>query len=664
MSQTNSAAPELSSEALHWLLMAQLLVVLPHLLYVPLWIIGLELGCLVWRLQIIRGQARYPALWVKVLLITAIGAGIYLSRGKLVGLDAGVVLLIAALILKTLEMQSRRDALVVIFLGFFTVVTSYLFEDSLVAALYSLLPITVLLVAMISLQVGSASLSGGQRFRLAASLLGQALPLMLLLFVFFPRIDPLWSLPQPNERRVAGLADSLYPNALGELTRSSEVAFRVDVEGELPAQESLYWRAITFEFFDGQRWLRGPAAQRGEAPFWQKQGPSLDYSIVMQPSDQPWLLALDIPELQGQVNARMMGDTHLEQSQPISRPLLYRVRSWPEALLEPQTSQSRLANALQLPAQGNPRTRAWAISLRAAHSEPEGLAQAILQYFRQEAFSYTLTPPAATANSIDSFLFETRQGFCAHYAQAMAFALRAAAVPARIVGGYQGGTFNPEGRYWLVRQFDAHAWVEYWIAGRGWVRADPTFQVAPERIQLGFEQALARTQRFLPDAPSGVRAFGEQRWARDLRLAWDGLNHGWQRWVLNYQADQQQSFLQNGFNWFWQFKGQIALAAGALLLVLGLLVLWRRYQKRRRQDPLQRLLQECERLLARHGLVRQTGEGIRTFAQRAIEAIPDQADAIAQFANAYETLRYAEPIADSQLEQGLHQALRVLRRRA
>lgn len=634
-----SGVQPIPRNGLVWLLVAQVLVILPHLGHLPLWIIGLWLGCAVWRVRIFRMQARYPRGWMKALLMIGAGFGVYLSRGSLIGLEAGVVLLVAAFILKLVEMRSRRDALVLIFLGFFTVVTSYLFNDSLLAGVYSLLPVIALLAAMIGLQQSSASTHPWPTLRLAGSLLLQALPLMLLLFVLFPRFGPLWSLPQPKERAVSGLADSMSPGDIAELSRSPALAFRASFEGPIPERDRLYWRAVTFERFDGRRWSQSFAAQVPQVPQWSRQGEALSYSIVMQPSGRPWLYALDV----GQVDAgdvRLMADFHLQRRLPVDKPLLYQATSWPEALREPHPAQATLERALQLPAEGNPRARDWAVQLRREHQDPQAVVQALLGHFNQQPYGYTLRPPPVGSEIVDDFLFETLNGFCIHYAGAMTFVLRAAGIPARVVAGYQGGELNPAGNYLSVRQLDAHAWVEYWVAERGWVSVDPTFQVAPERIELGLEEALGDEQNLLQDSPMDLRRYRDIGWLNQLRFAWDNLNYGWQRWVLDYQGARQLQTLKGLFGDIdaRQLGLLLVISAGVLIALLALLLLkpWR-FER----DPQLRLFRRFERQLARHGVTREDGEGARDFAQRAAQRLPDQAEAIADFARLYERTRYA-----------------------
>lgn len=627
-----------------WLLVAQVLVILPHLGHLPLWVTALWLACATWRIQIFRMRARYPNGWVKAAMMIGAGFGVYFSRGSLVGLEAGVVLLIAAFILKLVEMRTRRDGLVLVFLGFFAVVTSYLFEDSLVAGAYSLFPVIVLLAAMIGLQQNRLASRPWPTLRLAGGLLLQALPIMLVLFVLFPRLGPLWSLPQPKDRATTGLADSMAPGDIAELSRSGALAFRASFDGPIPERDRLYWRAVTFERFDGKRWSQSFASQLPQSPAWQRQGESLSYSIVMQPSGRPWLYALDVPEIE-ESEARMMADFHLERRRPVDKPLLYQLTSWPDSLRETSTNPATLERALQLPAAGNPRSRAWAMELRRTHQDPEAVVQVLLRHFNREPFGYTLKPPAVGPDIVDGFLFQTRNGFCIHYAGAMTFVLRAAGIPARVVAGYQGGEINTAGNYLSVHQFDAHAWLEYWVAGRGWVSVDPTFQVAPERIQLGLEQALADEQSFLEGSPMSLMRYRDIGWLNSLRQGWDNLNYGWQRWVLSYQGERQREILQDLFGPLDWRKLGVAMVM-VVLLILTLLVLVSIKPWRYERDPQQRLFTRFERLLARQGITRRKGEGARAFVTRAAQLMPEQAESLRAFLEQYELQRYAGQASD------------------
>ncbi|MEB0043508.1 MULTISPECIES: DUF3488 and transglutaminase-like domain-containing protein [unclassified Pseudomonas] len=621
--------------SLIWLLLAQALVTVPFLARLPFWMIGLWLGCTAWRVQVMRMRAEFPGTLLKLVLFLATIAGVFLSRGSLVGLDAGASLLLGAFILKTLEMGSRRDALVLIFLGFFCVAVGYLFEDGLPWGLYSLLPVSMLLAGLIGLQQTTSMSKPSDALKLAAKLMLQAVPLMLLLFLFFPRLEPLWSLPQPSNKGVTGLSDNMAPGDMAELSRSPALVFRASFEGPMPAQNQLYWRALTLEQFDGRRWSQSGRAMRIERPDWQKRGDERRYSIVMEPSGRPWLAALDIAET-NLAEVRQMNDFRLQRQHPVEQTLLYSVHSWPDAVREPQLSEATQRQNLQLPAHGNPQARAWAADLNRRYPQVDALVEAMLAHFSDEPYHYTLKPPILGADTIDDFLFNSRSGFCAHYAGAMTFVLRAAGIPARVVAGYQGGELNPDGHYLSVRQFDAHAWVEYWRPGIGWRSVDPTAAVAPQRIEQGLEQALAADEAFLADSPLSALRYRNLPWLNSFRMSWDNLNYGWQRWVLGYQGQQQVQLFSR---WFAGFEGAVFFAGGAV--IIGLFSLWLFKPWRRESDPQLRVFKTFERLLGRHGLQRRDAEGAQAFSQRAALRLPAHAVLILAFATEFEALRYA-----------------------
>lgn len=640
--------------SLVWLLMAQALVMVPFIQHIPATITGLWLACTVWRLQIFRMRARHPGAWVKGGLLVGTAGGVYLARGSLVGLEAGAALLVAAFVLKMLEMQNRRDALVLIFLGFFCVVVGYLFEDSLLWAAFTLLPVSTLLAALIGLQSSSQTGGQGSSLKLALKLLAQAVPLMLLLFLFFPRLEPLWSLPQPSNKGLTGLSDNMAPGDMAELSKSAALVFRASFEGPIPARNQLYWRSLTLEQFDGRRWSQSLRAQTVQLPEWHKRGDPLSYSIVMEASGRAWLSSLDVGE-SNLPDVRQMNDFRLQRRRPVEQSLLYNVTSWPDATREPQLNENIQRQDLQLPVKGNPRARQWANDLARRYGKPDALVQAMLDEFTRQAYHYTLKPPTLGPDSIDDFLFESRRGFCAHYAGAMTFVLRAAGIPARVVAGYQGGELNPDGQYLTVRQFDAHAWVEYWQPGVGWRSADPTAAVAPQRIEQGLEQALAADEAFLEDSPMSALRYRNVPWLNSLRLSWDNLNYGWQRWVLGYQGQEQLRVLNR---WFSGLETPAFIVG--LALFMGLFALWMFKPWQRESDSQLRLFSAFERLLARHGLRRLPGEGAEEFSRRAAVLLPAHADFIRAFTLEFQAQRYA---GRSSSPTELRRRLKQLRRR-
>jgi hypothetical protein len=343
----------------------------------------------------------------------------------------------------------------------------------------------------------------------------------------------------------------------------------------------------------------------------------------------------------------------------IDQAFSYDATGWPQAIREPDLADAAKRQALALPVQGNARSRELARTLAASAQAPSQRVEALLRMFNQQDFHYTLKPTPLGDDSIDGFLFDTRRGFCLHYAGAMTFLLRAMGVPARIVIGYQGGEFNPRGNYLSVRQYDAHAWVEYWSPGAGWVSVDPNGAVAPQRVDAGLAEALAADEPFLASSPFSALRYRHFAWLNELRLGWDNLNYGWERWVLGYQEAQQRQWLSHWLATYASWGLPVASAIVLLLLGLALLRPWQR-----QPDPLLRLFQTFEAALARRGVLRLPGEGPFAFASRASATLPRQAAHIQGFVQAFGEARYGGQVhAAAEARRALKQLKRQLRRR-
>jgi len=627
----------LSRSALLWLLLGQALVILPHLSHLPTWTAFLWLGCTAWRIQIYRMRARLPSRSLRTLLIALTGLGVYYSCDTLIGLDAAALLLVSTFIIKLLELRSRRDAQVLILLGFFVLVIAWLFDDSLLSALYSLLPLLVLLVALCALQKSpKSSQQPWQALRFCSLMLLQALPFALLLFVLFPRFNtPLWGMPMSVEQAITGLSDSMDVSDIAKLAQSDELVFRASfIDSIPPPQRLLYWRMLTLDNFDGKRWSQSSrAAYSRQVPKWQAKGSRIDYKLTFQPSYQSWLPMLEM----GQIHlpqTRQTVDFRVEYERLIDQPLSYRASSWPNAIRTTENERILFISS-RLPTTGNPRSRALAEKLKQTYGEDtEALVKALLERFRQAPYRYTLNPDNLSEDSIDSFLFDTQNGFCAHYAGASAFVLRAAGIPARLVSGYQGGEWNPAAHWLQVRQFDAHAWVEYWHPQKGWQRIDPTFFVAPSRIDQGLEASLSSDS--MPQASMlSLRRYRSIAWLNQMRLLMEDLQYSWQLWVLGYQQAERLQLLAR------LDKQMLLSIIATFLLFLMLLAVWLIKPWKNRLTPCQREFLRFERLLVCYGLQRKKGEAPRSFAVRAAKALPKQAALIKGFIDCHQMQQYA-----------------------
>ncbi|MEW6353460.1 MAG: DUF3488 and transglutaminase-like domain-containing protein [Pseudomonadota bacterium] len=631
--------------ALTWLIGALALAVAPQVLYLPVWVSALAFAAGGWRLLAARRAWPLPGKWTRVVLAFAGLSGVYLQFGTVLGRDAGTALLVVMTALKLLEAKTRRECVLLLFLGYFLIIATFLYVQSIAAALYLFAAVLALTGALIHLNKAADASSARASLRLAGVMLVQAMPFMLALFVLFPRVSgSLWGMEQSARGARSGLSEEMTPGAFSALAQSQDVAFRAAFSGPLPAPRERYWRGPVFWHTDGRTWSPGHGA--ATPPALQASGAALSYSITLEPHQKTWLFALDLPA-NIPPDATLSGDFQLRANAPVERRIRYEMRSYPNY----QTgapSAAELRRALQLPSDANPRTRALATSWRmelAELNDDAKLVQHALAYFNQQPFFYTLTPPllgvAAGDHPVDEFLFDTRRGFCEHYSAAFATLMRAAGVPARVVTGYQGGELNPIGGYLTVRQSDAHAWTEVWLAGRGWVRVDPTGAVAPQRIERGVAAALDA-------AVAGDADFAVQNglWRRawlQARFRWDAVNYRWGQWVLGYNAARQRQLLsQFGLDALVE-RGAAALglALVALLAVLFAAFSLQLLRNRPAHDAALKLYRRFCAKLARRGVVRAPHEGPMDFAARAAAALPQCEQEIIFISRLYCTLRYA-----------------------
>lgn len=620
-----------------WLFAAASAALLPLLAYLPAWLTAAAATSMLWRAWLLWRAARLPVRSVLVLLVILGCATIWLQYRSLFGRDPGIAMLVLFLTLKLLELRSVRDGMAVILLGCFLLVTSFFFSQSMLHALLVGLALVVIITALGRLHAASHDSSVRRQLRFSALLLLQALPFMLILFLLFPRIQgPLWGLPQDAFSTSTGLSEQMRPGSVSRLVQSDAIAFRVRFEGTPPPVRELYWRAQVLNEFDGVEWSYRPGVVHERLPY-NATGRSIDYTITQEASNQRWLFALEKAGLLPP-DTVFTADQQILSRTPVRARLRYDMRSYPD--FQPPAAESAriLRAALQLPAATNPRTRALAQGWRDQGGGDAAILERAITYFRMQPLAYTLTPPLMIHDSVDAFLFEHRRGFCEHYASAFAFALRAAGVPARIVGGYQGGELNPVDGYLTVRQYDAHAWVEVWIGGRGWLRIDPTATSIPRRIDDGLAFALDST------AALPLLARGDYPWLRELRHRWDAVSNAWNQRILGFNATRQEELLrQLGMpDPDWQrMTAWLAGLCGILLLGLTAFALYQRPAL----DPATRQWHKFLRKLQRHGVPLAPWMGPETVAAVASAQMPQHACAIRDIAQTYVALRYQQPIS-------------------
>ena len=610
----------LSRSALIWLCIGQVMVLLPHLERLPLWIGGFMFLAVLYRIGLFRTSFNPLSRLVRVVLMLATTAGVITSYSTLIGLEPMVALLVSAAALKVLESYKDRDGYLLVSLAFFICVTNFLFAQSLPVVIYGLVTLMVLVVSLISLNQVPGSAVTRTEFFLAGRLLLFALPMMLVLFVLFPRIDPLWSIPSKSGQGITGMGDSIRLGDVSRLGRSAEVAFRAQFSDTPPARSDLYWRGIVIDQYEGGTWRRSASSKPRPTQMTLKGddsgATSSSYRVILQPTMQRWLYALPIAE-SNSPGVVATADLTIESPRKIENQFGYEVTSWAREPKELAAMPGELKRAMAYPEKMNPMTRDLVTDLRAQYPEPSAYVSAVLQYFRELPFYYTLSPSLLNGqDQIDRFLFETREGFCEHYASAFVVMMRLAGIPARIVAGYQGGELNPLNNAITVRQFDAHAWAEVWSPNLGWQRVDPTAAVSPDRVRLGLEAALAGESDFLSDSPLALYRFRHVAVLDWLRIRYDALAFQWQTAVVGFNNRRQLDLLTD---WFGEIKvgwfTLILLGSWAVVLV-PLSWMMNRNIRRSARIPAEEQFVVVATGLAKRGFGWSTGESPQLFLQR------------------------------------------------
>ncbi|MBK1616243.1 transglutaminase [Rubrivivax gelatinosus] len=620
----------------------------PHLAQVPAWCGAMAALILGWRAWLALTSRPLPGRLVLVALLVAAGALTFWSERTLLGKDAGVTLIVVLMTLKTLELRARRDALVVFFLGFFLVLTNFLYSQSLPVALSMLLSVWGLLTALVlaHMPVGRPPLRQAGALAARAALLGA--PIMVVLFLLFPRVGPLWGLPQDAAGRT-GLSGTMRLGAIAEVANDDSIALRLRFpDGAAPPPEAMYLRGPVLGRFDGRTWERVPE-NLGGATRVELLGAPVRYEMTLEPSRLPLLPLLELtparadaaPVLEGW-NVRLRQDLQWQLDRPLTDRVRLSATAWPGHRIGPRATPPLVAENLELPPGFNPRTLAWARALRArpeySGADAGVLAAALLREVGAGGYGYTLEPGPYGRDAIDEFWLDRKLGFCEHFAAAFVVAMRAMGVPARIVTGYQGTDPAPVDGWWIVRQSNAHAWAEYWQRGVGWVRADPTAAVAPERVQRG--RSLAPQPGFVAGAIGNV----DPALAARLRTAWELLDNRWNQLVLNYSRTRQFELLRalgvESPDWEDLARALVLLAAAASAAGAG----WA-FWDRHRQDPWQRLQARVQRALAARGVEVGPQHGPRARAERVRARLGGRGEALALELETLDRLRYGEGVA-------------------
>jgi len=624
-------------QRLVWVIAGLALSVVPHVPHIKAWILVLAAGAAALRIAIEVKQWQMLAKWLRSVLAFVALLAVLLDYRTLNGIDAGTALLIVMAGMKLLETRSVRDLTVIVFLSYFALFAAFLYNQSLLRLPYMLVTAWLLTVTLMRIHQTTTSMSIREALGITGRMFAQSLPLAILLFLLFPRLPgQFWSVVPARGEAVTGLSDEMSPGDVSDLSISTALAFRAKFIGPLPPPRERYWRGPVLHDFDGRTWRQPRTLFVAQEVV--TSGATYEYDLMIEPHQRRWVFALDVPTNWPKRRAARSSDLQLLTGfeRPVSTLTTFRLESATSYTVNGPLPNLMRATDTRLPGGRNERSILLAREMRERAGSDEAFIAAVLAKFRDEEYFYTLEPPRLKLDSVDDFLFNTRRGFCEHFASAFTMLARAAGIPARVVTGYQGGEFNPISGYLLIRQSDAHAWSEVWLGERGWVRVDPTAAVAPERIERGIEAALTEGGESLP----GTFLRNSALLTR-LRLAWDAANTFWNNQVVAFGEEQQRWLLErlNIGDGDWQELGVgLVLTLVAFFALMSVYLAWR--FRPRALDPLAQIYEQMCRKLARHGLPRAPHEGPTDYVTRVLQTRPELAQQLVEARKIYVALRY------------------------
>lgn len=581
--------------------------------------------------------------WIRLMIAVGAVFAVLSAFNFQLGRDTGCALLAAMLAVKPAETRTLRDARSLVGFSLFGPFATFLLDQgplSLVLGLLAVVTALLTLQRLADVESRIEPFSPIGNLRGVGKLILLGLPFTLAAFWLFPRIPtPMWGVPDRATAKV-GLSDSMAPGDWMNLLTDNSPALRIRFDGPAPQRSQMYWRGPVLWDFDGRTWSSPGSPGTVSKPNTVTSNVTWRYQLEVEPSERRYITALDLP-MSAPAQSMLTDDGHLLASQRLQG-----VTRWDLVSAAPRSFKATLnarerTRALTIPRSYNTRAQALA---RRWQTETGGDAAKIIERAMtmvNAEFSYSLNAPPLGRDSIDEFLFLTKTGFCEHFSSAFVFLMRSAGVPARVVTGYAGGYFNPVGEYWVVRNSDAHAWAEVWLAGRGWVRVDPTAAVAPERI---YDTVADR----MPGRIGEFEGFSR------LWDTTDFLRRGWNDFVLGFNADRQSRMLR------WLGVNRLDASTLAWMFALVALVtlawmLWWLRRGERERDPLLRAWHRLSHRYERFGLARQPSEAASDWIDRVIKSRPQDADALHALGKRFSDNRYADAASTSTLIRDIDQ---------
>jgi protein-glutamine gamma-glutamyltransferase len=618
----------------------------------PTWIptIGVLFVCWRWAADLVRIPC--PGRLGAAIFAAFCGAGIWAEFGRIIGDPASTALLVTMIALKALEIRGYRDLMIVTYMCLLLLMSKLLASQSIAMMIFMFMDLVAVLALMHLYHI--PNVERGLPWKRALRLVGQAAPVLLVLFVLFPRFNFSLIRRGPDTSGAVGFSGQLRPGAVAQLAQSDKVAFRAFFKGHfVPPMSRLYWRGAVLSQNKGLEWdpaVNSFAAVRPGAENTYPAGGGTPVEIIVEDGGASWVFTMDWPA--GVQMNSLLRQSDIHESEGLTYALRTPLQPWEtyrfyfepssQKLSWPLTEVSGSLSVAAPSARVAEQIKEWR-KLAKSDAAPE-ILDVLRMHFSGQGFSYTLTPPET--EDLDEFLFTTKRGYCEHYAGATATILRLMGIPARVIVGYQGGSPSLIGDYLIVSQRDAHAWVEYWHKDRlAWIRVDPTSWVAEERLNLGGQayiekQGAAGYGGF--EAAWLKKVFGDQFlvWLSRSRLLADQAEIAWITFMLRYDFTyQRELFAKFGWRRISAFSLFMLALSGVIVSLLAVAwVMWRR--RRPPGDRALRLYQELCQRLAQSGLERQYTEGPLDLAFRAAARWPEHAERLQAVFNQLINVRY------------------------
>ena len=654
------------------ILLSLILILAAHILFSP---VALSVIFAIMLLLLYRHYknktVHISKVWTYGLTCCAL-ISIYLSYKSLIGIEAGVALLCTFLFAKALESHTQRDLIILFNFALFVSASSFLYSQSMWMTVLVILCLISCLIGLYRIQKSafaeyaprhSSSQDAKHDLKNVGKFIAYALPFFLLLFLFFPRLPPLWHVPIPDAKGVTGMSDTMSPGDIAELSQSSALAFRiVGNMQQLPPRSKLYWRAMVLDQYDGRTWTSNFSNQQPvQAAQLQPEQVDFQYQYIAADPRAQWIMALEksVPNQHGYVLRRdwsMVPQRQNGRIQPIALQWVgesARIQG-DDAQNERYRRFSQRLN-VQVQTQSDPKAQQFALQMFAqSQQQPERYVQNVLQWYRNNDFSYTLKPGTLGQNRVDEFLFQSKQGFCEHYASSFALLMRYVGIPARVVVGYQGGELALDGQSWEVRQQDAHAWTEV-LLNQQWVRIDPTAIIAPQRIDDGMQNLLADDRAVL-GTDTQMWQYQHSNFIRSLRVWSDYASYQWQSKVVGYDAESQRRWF--GRLGLYSNYALVAVLVSSTLIVLAGYFGWIFWKKRQQGSRVHRALDKFSKRLPAQ-LQKQDAETVSVWMQRlAAQVDENEQEAFKRLGACYQQYTYA-PEHDPVSEQVFFELLKT-----